>query len=122
MDFRPYEKALRAKLDELGRNQPAKDSIRVSDAAEIEEKIQLLSDRDVAVRVLDGGSKIGRQIFAALQRIQRKEYGTCLGCENPIRENRLKAVPWAAYCLTCQEAINRGEIDDNSAAFDEAAA
>ena len=121
MDFRPYEAALRAKLDELGRHRPAKDSIRVCDAAEEAEKIQLLSDRDVAVRVLDSGSKLGRQIFAALQRIRRGEYGTCLECENPIRENRLKAVPWAAYCITCQEGIDRGEIDDNSAEFDEAA-
>jgi len=43
-------------------------------------------------------------------------YGVCMECEEPISTKRLDAVPWAKYCVTCQELIaNRiadGEIVD----------
>jgi DnaK suppressor protein len=32
-------------------------------------------------------------------------YGVCLECEEPISQKRLDAVPWAKYCVTCQESI-----------------
>jgi DnaK suppressor protein len=46
-----------------------------------------------------------REIEDALRRMERGAYGTCLECEEPISVKRLNAVPWARYCVTCQEAI-----------------
>ena len=46
-----------------------------------------------------------REINDALHRIDTDMYGTCLECEEPISAKRLDAVPWAKYCVTCQEAI-----------------
>jgi DnaK suppressor protein len=49
--------------------------------------------------------KLLREISEALQRIDHESYGTCLECEEPISPKRLDAVPWARYCVTCQEQI-----------------
>jgi RNA polymerase-binding transcription factor DksA len=34
-------------------------------------------------------------------------YGTCTECGEPIANNRLKAIPWAAHCIRCQDVIDR---------------
>ena len=39
----------------------------------------------------------------ALDRIETKNYGDCLSCGEQVERKRLKAVPWAALCLNCQE-------------------
>ncbi len=44
-----------------------------------------------------------RLIDEALRRIQNGTYGICAECEQPISEKRLRAVPWAKYCIHCQE-------------------
>src|SRR5215467_12592931 len=60
--------------------------------------------------------KLLREVSDALHRIDNGHYGICLECEEPISQKRLDAVPWARYCVTCQEAIaNRiasGEMED----------
>ncbi|OAU96153.1 TraR/DksA family transcriptional regulator [Moraxella catarrhalis] len=38
-------------------------------------------------------------VNAALRRIEEGEYGTCVECGELINENRLKAVPYTAYCI-----------------------
>jgi len=49
--------------------------------------------------------KLLREIDDALQRIEQGTYGVCLECEEPISVKRLEAVPWARYCVACQEDI-----------------
>lgn len=46
-----------------------------------------------------------RRIEEALDRLDSGDYGTCLSCGEPIRERRLDALPWARYCLACQERL-----------------
>jgi DnaK suppressor protein len=58
--------------------------------------------------------KLLREISDALHRIDHETYGICMECEEAISTKRLDAVPWARFCVTCQEMIaNRiaeGEI------------
>jgi len=49
--------------------------------------------------------KLLREISDALLRIEQGTYGVCLECEEPISVKRLEAVPWARYCVTCQEQV-----------------
>jgi DnaK suppressor protein len=42
-------------------------------------------------------------IDEALDRIHAGDYGMCLACGDPIPAKRLRAVPWARYCVPCQE-------------------
>ena len=44
-----------------------------------------------------------KQINEALQRINEGTYGICAECEKPISPKRLQAVPWAKYCVACEE-------------------
>jgi DnaK suppressor protein len=49
--------------------------------------------------------KLLREIADALRRMDRDHYGVCMECEEPISSKRLDAVPWAKYCVSCQEKI-----------------
>lgn len=44
-----------------------------------------------------------RQIQEALTRIEDQTYGICQDCQTPISIKRLEAVPWASYCVRCQD-------------------
>ena len=44
-----------------------------------------------------------RLVEEALDRMDAGDYGICLACEEPIAEKRLRALPWARYCVTCQD-------------------
>jgi DnaK suppressor protein len=54
-----------------------------------------------------------RQIQEALDRLELGEYGVCLSCEDPIPAKRLHAVPWAKYCVICQERIADNSANDD---------
>ncbi|MBX4211658.1 MAG: TraR/DksA C4-type zinc finger protein [Candidatus Yanofskybacteria bacterium] len=41
------------------------------------------------------------QIKLARERIKNQAYGVCSNCKNPIPEERLKAMPTAAFCINC---------------------
>jgi DnaK suppressor protein len=60
--------------------------------------------------------KLLREISGALHRMDHDHYGVCMECEEPISAKRLDAVPWAKYCVSCQERIAAriadGEIID----------
>jgi|SRR5215469_12312381 len=47
-----------------------------------------------------------RVVTAALQRINEGKFGECLNCGQDIGTRRLEAIPWARYCITCQELID----------------
>ncbi|HEX4602932.1 MAG TPA: TraR/DksA family transcriptional regulator [Candidatus Angelobacter sp.] len=44
-------------------------------------------------------------VEAAISRVNNGTYGECLNCGQEIGANRLTAVPWSRYCITCQELI-----------------
>ncbi len=44
------------------------------------------------------------KIDEAILRLEAGRYGLCTECESEIAEARLKALPFAALCRTCQEA------------------
>jgi DnaK suppressor protein len=41
------------------------------------------------------------EIDQALVRLDEETYGRCVACGEPIPEERLQAVPWAALCVPC---------------------
>ncbi len=44
-----------------------------------------------------------QNLTQALERIKQGSFGECVGCGNDIEPKRLEAIPWARYCLKCQE-------------------
>lgn len=49
-----------------------------------------------------------REVEAALRRMEEGTYGICQACGRPIDVARLKAIPFAAFCLECQSKRERG--------------
>ena len=45
------------------------------------------------------------QVDAAIERLDAGRYGICARCGQKIAPNRLEALPYAIYCITCQAQI-----------------
>ncbi|MBM4000323.1 MAG: TraR/DksA family transcriptional regulator [Planctomycetes bacterium] len=48
------------------------------------------------------------QIEAALERIEKGAYGSCLECEGKIPKARLTAIPFTPHCVKCAEKLQKG--------------
>ncbi len=68
--------------------------------------------KNVMLAVSENDSRQVILINEALTRISDDEYGTCQNCEKDINPKRLNAVPWARYCLNCQELVEQGLLDE----------
>lgn len=53
------------------------------------------------------------EIDQALQRMDTGTYGSCANCSTEITKARLRALPWARYCIDCQEQVERGVVLEN---------
>ena len=104
-----YRKALERKAEEVRRSMSAQKAAQVvarldvpSDEGDLSQQHHeewiFLNRNTIDMKLL-------REISDALQRIDQGTYGVCLECEEPISVKRLDAVPWARYCVTCQEQI-----------------
>jgi len=110
-----YRALLLAKREEIVTSSRQRDEICVVRSNDEIETIQLAGEREFAVLALERESKSLMQVSAALRRIDDGDFGICLECEEPISSKRLAAVPWAYYCLQCQEMHDSHETAD---AFD----
>ena len=55
-------------------------------------------------------------VRVALKRLDEGTYGECIHCGKTIGLKRLEALPWTPNCISCQEKIENGEIEDPVAA------
>jgi len=65
------------------------------------------AEQDVTAMTASLRSQLLREVDRALGRCARGTYGACEGCHEEISSLRLKAIPWARYCLICQELHSR---------------
>ena len=68
--------------------------------------------KNVMLAVSENESRQLALVDEALLRVEDEEYGTCQNCEKAINQKRLAAIPWARYCLDCQELVEQGLLDD----------
>ena len=69
--------------------------------------------KNVMLAVSENESRQLVSINEALERIEDEEYGICPNCENKVNAKRLNAIPWARYCLDCQELVEKGLLDED---------
>ena len=101
-----FRAILTAKVAELERFTRHREGITVERSADQVEEIQAASQRALAVCNLDREYNQLRNARAALRRIQEGSFGTCQQCDEDIHPKRLAAVPWATFCIPCQEAVD----------------
>ncbi len=118
--FANYRRILESKAEEV------RDSLSKQKAAQVVSRLDIPSDEgDLSQQhheewlFLNRNSidmKLLREISGALKRIELGSYGVCPECEEDISTKRLDAVPWARYCVTCQDLvatrIEEGEVVD----------
>ena len=118
--FAAYRKLLEKKADEVRRSMSAQKAAQVVSRLDVPSDEGDLSQQHHEEWIFLNRNtidmKLLREIGDALHRIDNGSYGVCMECDEPISPKRLDAVPWARYCVTCQEDIaNRiahGEMVD----------
>jgi DnaK suppressor protein len=103
----PYRKLLLKKRDELlavVKNDALATNVQSPD--EVEFAVKAL-EQDVTAMTVELHTGMLKEVERALKRVAKGTYGECEACGEEISPNRLKALPWARYCVTCQELRSR---------------
>ena len=77
-----------------------------------EDQAQITHDEFVSLHLNSLDYSQLRLVDEALDRLESGDYGICLGCEEPIPRKRLQALPWARYCVPCQETTGADSNGD----------
>ena len=115
-EMKKFKKILEVKRVELAQVLRNRDAIAIEKSADALDEVQHAAERELAIRNLDRESNLLRLVKLALRRIDDGGYGTCMHCDEDINPRRLAAVPWAPYCIACQEAADQNQGDE---VFDE---
>jgi DnaK suppressor protein len=92
---------------ELGNGIRNRETLSVETSPDELDRIQHGSEHDYEMNNFELNSERLREVRGALLRMSAETFGICIGCEEEIRPKRLAAVPWASYCIACQEAADR---------------
>ena len=69
--------------------------------------------KELLISVSANDRRLLELIDEALARIEAGEFGECVNCGEQVQEKRLEAVPWARYCLKCQDLQERGLLNQD---------
>ena len=106
-ELNAFRRALENRQAELGNANSNREALAMQPSPDELDRIQLASERDMAIGNLERGSSRLREVRAALRRIDAGTFGSCVECEADINPKRLAAIPWASSCIVCQEAADR---------------
>ncbi|MCX6585362.1 MAG: TraR/DksA family transcriptional regulator [Acidobacteria bacterium] len=110
VELKKYREILEAKQAELTYLLRNREGIEIEKSPDALDEVQRASEREFAIRTLDRESALLRNVRAALQRLDRDQFGICMHCEEDISVKRLNAVPWTPYCIECQEQYDRKQF------------
>ena len=65
------------------------------------------SDAEFNISLAENQQEIVKRIEEALRKIDEGTYGLCEKYKEPIPKERLKAIPWARYCVRAQEELEK---------------
>jgi len=89
---------------------------RAADSEDIAQDIADKAANSYTKEFLFSQSSNDRALLArveeALGRIRDGSFGECINCGKELNPKRLEAVPWARYCISCQEKIEQGQIQE----------
>jgi DnaK suppressor protein len=114
-----FQALLVARVAELEHVLRSRDLIRVERSADQVDEVQQASERALAISNLDRETQQLRQARSALRRIQQGSFGVCEQCGENIHFKRLRALPWSAFCIECQDEWDRNRQKLSSGGLDE---
>jgi DnaK suppressor protein len=77
--------------------------IETSTALDLVDKAETSYTKEFLLGLTDSERDQLALIDQALERLEKDEFGLCLICHKEISQKRLKIIPWAPYCIDCQE-------------------
>ncbi len=110
-ELNKFKQILETKKDELSDVLTRRDEIAIEKSPDAIDEVTRAAERELAIRNLDRETNLMKNVRAALRRIDDGTFGVCAHCEEEISPKRLAAVPWAPFCIKCQEAADRNERD-----------
>jgi DnaK suppressor protein len=114
-ELRTVTTSLQARLAAITNNASKREEIVIQQASDTFDEVQLNSERDLTITLLNHETLLLQNLKAALSRVEDGSYGICVQCEEGISPKRLAAVPWAERCIKCQEAADRDRQDSKTA-------
>lgn len=78
-----------------------------SDTGDEADQAQAAMDRDLQFELSDTERNTLDQIEGAIRKIDKGTYGVCEQCRQPVETLRIKALPFARYCIRCQAGSER---------------
>jgi len=113
-ELNKYRNILEAERGELVKLISKRDGIAIEKSPDAFDEVQYAAQRELAIRNLNRESNLLRNVRAALRRTEEGSFGVCLHCEEDISSKRLAAVPWTAFCIQCQEIVDRNQSDSDN--------
>ena len=110
LDLKILEAALQKRGRELAHSLAERNQIAIERAADAFDSSLLAMERESSARTLEQDFRLLREVEAARGRLRDGTFGICRRCEDEIAPKRLRAIPWAAYCVSCQEKAEAGEM------------
>ncbi len=105
--YQAEERQLRAKMAELLAQRRDQNALKIAETADPLDQIQAAMERDVLVGLLNRDAQLREDVRRAFDLLAEGGYGVCEDCEESIAPLRLRAIPWARCCVSCQEIRDR---------------
>lgn len=64
-------------------------------------------EQELTLGLMENKGEVLEEIEKAFNKMEAGTYGTCEKCKKKIRKARLEAIPYARYCISCQESSER---------------
>lgn len=101
--FKQYQDLLSKKRDDILRTVKDKEvDLSHADVGDEADVASQTFEREMMFEMTNGERIILDDIEAALRKIEKGDFGVCESCRKKITGERLRAMPWARYCIQCQ--------------------
>lgn len=104
---RRFQDILEKKRDDILKMVTHNEDNLASDVGDEADVASQTFERELLFEMEDSERVILDDIEAALRKIEKGDFGICESCRKPISSQRLKAMPWARYCISCQARAER---------------
>src|SRR6266850_2529804 len=101
-----YERLIKS----INRSRVAAEEITVENTEDEGDLATISHNKELFYNLHEGGFARLRFIQEAIKALDRGQYGECVHCGKDINEKRLLAVPWATFCIRCQEETEAEHI------------
>lgn len=112
MDYSYFKKRLESEkeqlakeIDQYSQEDPYLDKYRSSET--FDDSITEIEGHDRVTATKTELQRALNETIAALDRIEKGTYGICQNCGQTISQERLEAIPGAAFCTSCQDSKKR---------------